>query len=425
MAQPGYSPLPGQNNQGPALTPQQQYQLMMLLQGTGPKNGGSQPPLTYEQWLAATGKGNPYAPTQNQGPKAPNIDVGKLVAGLTGGGAATAAATSGGALPTIAGSQLGPTLASTVGGDTTLGALGNLGLTSGATDMAIPSVATTSLPGAAAPGMFDLAGIGGAGNAILPAAGLIPIGDVLLNNRGPGRGALEGAAGGAAIGSYFGPWGAAIGGGLGGLVGLGKGLFKHKSTKEYEKERWGDFANKAQASGINPALADIAQNANHPVGDTGIWQTGKYAGQKWDFNKALDLAKSGGNDFNLVLGNMQTFGPEWLNKTPDQQRAVSQALANAGLYKGDHGDVLISDANKAQQIYQQLAANGFKAPTQPQAPSSNPTPIPRSPTGATSGTLNLQPGGQLLGGGPLMINKAPTHNPGFDDKTGKRLNYTR
>lgn len=77
-----------------------------------------------------------------------------------------------------------------------------------------------------APGAFDMAGIGSAGNAILPAAGLAGAYDLFKNKRTGARGALQGAASGAAIGSYFGPVGIGVGAGIGGLAGLAN--------------RWGD-----------------------------------------------------------------------------------------------------------------------------------------------------------------------------------------
>ena len=79
-------------------------------------------------------------------------------------------------------------------------------------------------------GMFDMAGIGSAGNAILPIAGVVGGYDLFKNKRGGVRGPLQGAASGAAIGSYFGPTGALIGGGIGLTAGAIQSLTMGKKS---------------------------------------------------------------------------------------------------------------------------------------------------------------------------------------------------
>lgn len=137
----------------------------------------------------------------------------------------------------------------------------------------------------------------------------------------------------------------------GGAFGLGaESLLGHKTTKEYEAERWGGL----QENGVNDANA--AFQANHPDGDTGVWQTGKYAGKKWNFTDALDLAKDDPSQFRLVFGNYQTFGNDWAKYSPAQQDAIVRELINQGLYKSDHGDILITNENKAREIKDQILA---------------------------------------------------------------------
>lgn len=208
--------------------------------------------------------------------------------------------------------------------------------------------ATDSAAASSAPGAFDLSGIGSAGNAFLPAIGAYGLYDMFSNHRTGGTGIGEGAASGAAMGSYFGPEGAIIGG----LLGAGLGAFNHKSTKQYEKEKWGAVSDEPGAQN--------AYLANHPYGDTGVWSTGKYAGQKWSFAKANDLAKTG-TDFNEVLGNYQV-DKNWGNYTTAQKQAITNQAAQLGLYQGKHGDVVVNDPDKFLAIRDQVLGNQSPTP---------------------------------------------------------------
>lgn len=198
-------------------------------------------------------------------------------------------------------------------------------------------------------GMLSLGGIGSAGNVILPAAGAVGAANLLTSDidndrKGWIRGLGQGAASGAAMGSYFGAPGAAIGAGVGGLLGLAKLALRHKSTKDYQDERWGALSSAAQG----------LMAANHPEGDDGIWDTGKYAGEKWTFEKAQDLAKDDPVHFIGVLGNVEAYGDEWLGLSEDKQREIVARNVAAGNYWSDKGDVLIKDRDLAQQIKQDV-----------------------------------------------------------------------
>lgn len=236
---------------------------------------------------------------------------------------------------------------------------------------AAPNIVGASVTGAETPGMFSLGGVGSAGNAILPAAGAFGVYDLATNDRGPVGGAVEGAASGAAIGSFFGPPGAAIGAGIGGVAGLAKGFFEHKSTKQYEKERWGGLEDKGVAN------ASTAYQANHPQGDSGVWQTGQFAGKKWNFADALTLAKQDPTHFQHVYGNYDTFGSDWSSYSDAQQKAIVSKLANEGLYKGDHGDVVITNEDRARQIKDEILSGKAAPKPQAQAPQVAPQVAPQ------------------------------------------------
>lgn len=181
---------------------------------------------------------------------------------------------------------------------------------------------------------------------------------------------------GAGVGQIVaGPLGAGVGGVLGNVAGYGlqgHGILNHialaadpftlpleiardlgfnpihKTTKQFEQERWGQV----DKDGITDAKA--AFDANHPEGDTGVWQTGQFAGKKWNFEDAQTMAKEDPAQFRLVLGNYQTFGNDWAKYTPDQQNQIVQRLIAGGLYKPDHGDIIIKDKDAALKIKDEI-----------------------------------------------------------------------
>lgn len=210
---------------------------------------------------------------------------------------------------------------------------------------------------AVVPSGFSLGNIGAAGNYILPAAGALGAYDLFANGRTGARGIGQGAASGAMLGSYVGmPW---LGAGIGAVAGLAGGMLNHKSTKEYEKERWGDLEKKGVAN------AGQAFLANHAKGDDSIYDSGARQGQKWNFENALEDTKKDPTHFQHVYGNYKTFGNDWSTYNDAQQKAIVSRLANEGLYKGNKGDVVITDANKARQIKDEvLAPVAAQAPVQ-------------------------------------------------------------
>jgi hypothetical protein len=118
----------------------------------------------------------------------------------------------------------------------------------------------------------------------------------------------------------------------------------HQTTKQAQQERWSGLANDNKDPNLQAAYL-----ANHPEGDDGIWKDGKYAGQKWSFEKANDLAKTG-NDFNLAFGSVQAGGDDWLTLTPDVQQKITNKAAQEGLYYSKKGDILVNDKERFKQI---------------------------------------------------------------------------
>ena len=190
------------------------------------------------------------------------------------------------------------------------------------------------------------------GNQVLPGIG------AALSAYQLGTGLMDGKKdilGGALSGAGLGASAALLGAGpvgwlaLGGaaLGGLGEGLFTHKSTKQYQAERWGNLAKQGIAG------AAEQKQALDSLGD----MAGKdpITGEKWNFETALNRVKSGQTaEFNGVYGNFKTFGNDWANYSNEQKSQISKAIADAGLYESKKGDVLIKDAEAARKIKDQI-----------------------------------------------------------------------
>jgi len=164
------------------------------------------------------------------------------------------------------------------------------------------------------------------------------------------------------------------------------GIGRHKSTKQYQDERWGK---------LSPAAQGL-RGANHPEGDDGIWKTGKYAGQKWSFEKARDLATEDPTHFVGVLGNLEAFGDEWLGLPLDKQKEIVSRLNNENLYYSDKGDVLLKNKDRARQIKDEVLS-GQSAVITPQTSKDKPAPLPAGYKSPQS-SQPMQPAG-LLGVG--------------------------
>ena len=359
----------------PRLTPEQEQQAM-IMQRLGSRMSPQQ--LTYDQWLAMHGQGI-AAPTQRAGSgvgsavsaiaedKGPGL-LESLFSSSTpaAANAATPGATAG--MSMLDGSMM-------AGGQE----VGGMSLAGGGSAAIGPgnTVLASSAPEAA--GAFDLAGIGSAGNAFLPAAGLAGEFDLWKNKRKGARGHLQGAASLAAMGSYFGPYGALIGAGVGAL----QPFLMHESTRERAKRHTQELSGKSNDPTYQNYIKGMRQQYEAPPPDpTHPFHGGKY--KTWQEYQAAGLDP---NDLTGVFGNINTYGPEWAKLTEDQRRAVTKANIDSGLYRSKKGEVEISDANKAKANFDAVVKGA-------------------GPVG-TSVPVGVQ---------------IPKRSPGFD-KNGKRINY--
>lgn len=234
-------------------------------------------------------------------------------------------------------------------------------------------------------GATNAAGAGGFGFADALPIAAIPLGAMAayqgFKDKSPGKAAFGGAVSGAGLGFEIGgPLGAGIGAGAGGLLGLGSSLFNHKSTKKYEQEgtnsalslspddpKWKDFVMKARASAHSDLYPDVQIGVNPPA----------HEGVTAD-------------DRMFSLGNLQTFGPDWMNKyNVDQERNISQALLDNDLYSSSKGDVHVTNQDLAKQLAQQVIAGTYKykSGSAPVAPDYAATQAPPK----TTGMSNLAP----------------------------------
>lgn len=131
----------------------------------------------------------------------------------------------------------------------------------------------------------------------------------------------------------------------------------HKSTKDYEKERWGALA---KNSGLDTDTVKHFANLAHPAGDTGEGWTPEV-----EATAMKDPQAMAGQ-----LGLLQTFGADYFSKMNEFERfAAARAAIDNGLLDGDHGDILVTDPEKLKSILPQYVAdekvqqeyNAFKA----------------------------------------------------------------
>jgi len=191
-------------------------------------------------------------------------------------------------------------------------------------------------------GFFGGNGLLGSGSmgtgAYIPGVlGLLGAYDMFSNqNRSRGISGLEGLASGTGIGfTLGGPIGAGIGAGVGGIAGLLSG--GHKSTKERTKDRYDELAEKSNDQAYQD-LVNAGRNISLSGRDT--WQPG--AGEAPV--EILDYS----------YGVLNTFGPEWAAIEQAKRDKILAELAKNNLFNPEKGDYMITDAERAKQIRDQI-----------------------------------------------------------------------
>lgn len=184
----------------------------------------------------------------------------------------------------------------------------------------------------AAPGAFDLAGIGSAGNAFLPLAGAAGAYDTLTHDRGIASGALRGAASGAAIGSFFPGPGTAVGAGIGALIGGGASIVNGMGDKDAYKTEW-----KRKKDLYDKGIISAQQLGQEPTRgrtDAELIQRAQQSGGNVAFAKSR-------NESDLTPADIQGYSSiiEEANRTGKSRMQLAQEALDAGAVREHHGTV--------------------------------------------------------------------------------------
>jgi hypothetical protein len=244
-------------------------------------------------------------------------------------------------------------------------------------------VSGTETAGAGAAGVAAGSSLGGAAGA-----GTVGISNMALANAGAQGSGIAGGTTASTGATASGSGGLAAGAGAG-LVGLGTLLAAKSAYNQYQGKEdnstsgkagraqlaWstGGISEIARALGIGGNLSTRDQARKNTQGlfnqakddDTaknyiaGMREqylsgptdpskpfAGKYQNFEEYKNAGLDP-----KDLTGVYGNIKTFGPEWAHLTQDQRESVTQGLIGANLYDSKKGEVVITDPEKAKQIY--------------------------------------------------------------------------
>lgn len=300
---------------------------------------------------------------------------------------------------------------------------------------ATPNVISVSrVPGAVAPA--EAASLGYAPYLGLAGAGLGAYGIYnAIQADDPKQGALAGAGFGLGLGAAApliglstGPLGwtglglMALGGALGG-GGL-TSLLGHKSTKEYQKERWGELAESE-----DPVLAAQGQQYMQYLGSEQAKEDAKYE-NTFEGKKASGRLKA--EDVWGGYGILKTFGSDWLSKyTEDERRQISQSLIDNDLIYTSKGDIKLKDPAKAKQIAEEIKKGiatvvppGGKGPATVVIPPgvAPVSPPPRPGTGVTAAppVMISNPAQQAFVQGATGINNMMPQDVGWTITTGQR-----
>lgn len=125
----------------------------------------------------------------------------------------------------------------------------------------------------------------------------------------------------------------------------------HKTTRQRAQEHTKDLLGKNKDDSKYQAYTrGMREQYNSAPPDPSKPFAGKYA--TWDEYKKAGLEAK---DLTGVYGNIKTFGKDWSNIDQGQREKITQGLIDAGLYKSKKGEVEITDADKAKQIYAEVA----------------------------------------------------------------------
>lgn len=241
------------------------------------------------------------------------------------------------------------------------------------------------------------AALGGGLAAAAPLAGFTPVGLPII-------------AGAALVGALS-------GGGLNKLLG-------HKSTKEYQKDRWGALANSQDA-----ALSNYGKQYQNYLGSDQAKIDAQYPNTFEGKKEAGTLRPEdvwGGVDL------VNTLGSDYFNKYSEaQRRQLGQALIDNNLIYTDKGDQYINDKTKLMQLKDQVLGNSYKSPLASAITNSMIQKLPLSINTNANAATRIFPEGSTVQAAsnaiPLtklasVIARSKTQSPGIN-LNGKRVVY--
>lgn len=180
------------------------------------------------------------------------------------------------------------------------------------------------------------------------------------------------------------------------------GIFNHESTREHQQKNTESLLSQSDdptwqgyVSAMREQNATGPSDASMPYGDS---KGNKYANFA-DYKKAgLDAANLTG-----VVGNLQTFGPDWAKLSQEQRQKVTQGIIDADLYDSKKGEVVITDPTKAKQIYDSIVAGS--QPVSVAVPPAKITPAQAAAQGAT-GMQIVNPPKAIVPVPPVYLKRA-------------------
>lgn len=185
----------------------------------------------------------------------------------------------------------------------------------------------------------------------------------------------------------------------------------HQSTRGLAEQHTGELLKQGKDDKQwQDYVSGMRAGYNAPPPDPSKPFAGKYA--SWDEYKTAGLDAG---DLTGVYGNLNTYGPQWAKLTLDQQKAVTQANINDGLYDSKKGEVVLNNSEKANQNLKNVLAG-------------NQTATPTATTSSTPSVPMVQTNGQPVDptlSGPLPINgpaRSQTLSPGIG-LNGKPISY--
>lgn len=247
-----------------------------------------------------------------------------------------------------------------VGGAGGVAASGSSAATTGASAFPVATDAATGgtlMSDGSVVAATDISNFAGSATPFLGAAGVAAGAYNALRGikkKDPIRSALGGAGVGLGLNMMevgLGPAGWAVAAGAPAAIALGRKLLDRKTTKEYQRERWGKLGSSSDKS-----VSDYANNYLNYLKSDQAKTDAKYENTFEGKKKAGTLKAE---DVWGGLGIIEEFGPEYLTKrSEDERRKIAQTLIDRDLLYTSKGDIKLKDKDAARKAYEESIGSG-------------------------------------------------------------------